>query len=65
MASHYKRVLNVRSSIDSTPPKSMIQSQKARDRVKREKSINKSIRSRPSSVDVSARVYIFSQLFLQ
>ena len=56
MASHYKRILNVRSSIDSAPPKSMIQSQKARDRVKREKSFNKLVRSRPSSVDVSARV---------
>jgi hypothetical protein len=56
MASHYKRILNVRSSIDSAPPKSMVQSQKARDRVKRETTLNKSIKSRPSSVNVSARV---------
>jgi hypothetical protein len=36
MASHYKRVINAKPSIDTLPPKSMIKSQKARDRAKRE-----------------------------
>lgn len=36
MASHYKRVINAKSSINTLPPKSMVQSQKARDRIKRE-----------------------------
>lgn len=58
MASHYKRVINAKSAINTLPPKSITCSQKSRDRAKREmlncsqtrKSLNT---SRAKSVDVS------------
>jgi hypothetical protein len=57
MASHYKRVINAKSSIDTLPPKSMIKSQKARDRAKRELlALAKSV-DRAKSVD-SLRIVI-------
>jgi hypothetical protein len=57
MASHYKRVINAKSSIDTLPPKSIVKSQKARDRAKREMlSLNKSI-DRAKSADSLRNVF--------